>query len=672
LKRRSVMNTGENEQGLRKVLDLTRLISIVLLLLHFYYVGYDAFAQWQLTSKFSDRILANIDKTGLFQPFHKVKLIVLVFLLIGLIGVKGRKDGKVRYKSCLWQLGIGLTLYFASAIVWYLPWDPIVRGEGYMLSASTGFLLILTGGTLLSRIMKVKLSEDIFNRENESFPQEERYLENEFSVNLPTRYTHKNKIREGWINIVNPFRGSIILGNPGSGKTFFCIRHFIQQHIQKGFCLFVYDFKFDDLSRLAYNYLLKYQDQYRVPPQFYVINFDDLSRTNRCNPLDPASMHDLTDASESARTILMALNREWIKRQGDFFVESAITFVTANMWFLKKYAGGRFCTLPHLIELIQTDYSKLFSVLRTDPEIQALINPFVSAFLNDAMEQLEGQVASARIAMASLSSPSLYYVLSDNEFTLDINNPAAPKVVCAGNNPQKQHVYGAVLSLYLTRLIKIINTKGRQKCGVIFDEFPTLYFSGMDNLLATARSNLVAATLGIQDFSQLKKDYGRDQAEVLFNIPGNIISGQVTGDTAKQLSDRMGKILQNKQSVSVNSQDTSTSHSQQLDLAVPASKIAALSSGEFVGMVADNPDMKIRLKAFHCEIVNNHKAIEREEAAFVDIPTIRKITLEDVEDAFLTIKEDIIDMVDGLITEMQADPEMAQLIVNKTIPESEE
>lgn len=663
------MNTGENEQGLRKILDLTRLISIVLLLLHFYYVGYDAFTEWQITSKFSDRVLTNVEKTGLFQPFNKAKVIALGFLLIGLIGVRGRKNVKIRIKSCLWQLGVGLILYFVSAITWYLPWEGTTLTEGYILVTSIGFVLIMTGGTLLSRIVKVKMSEDIFNRENESFPQEERFLTNEYSVNLPTQYHHKNKVRPGWINIVNPFRGTIVLGNPGSGKTFYCIRHFIHQHIQKGFCLFVYDFKFDDLSRLTYNYLLKYKDHYPVPPRFYVINFDDLSRTNRCNPLDPVTMHDLTDASESARTILLALNREWIKRQGDFFVESAITFITANMWFLKKYAGGRFCTLPHLIELIQTDYSKLFSVLRTDPEIQALINPFVSAFLNDAMEQLEGQVASARIAMASLSSPSLYYVLSDNEFTLDINNPKEPKVVCAGNNPQKQHVYGAVLSLYLTRLIKIINTKGRQKCGVIFDEFPTLYFSGMDNLLATARSNKVAATLGVQDFSQLKKDYGRDQAEVLFNIPGNILSGQVTGDTAKQLSDRLGKILQNKQSISVNSQDTSTSHSQQLDLAVPASKIAGLSSGEFVGMVADNPDMKIQLKAFHCEIVNDYQAIRKEEASFVDIPVIREIAPEDIEDAFLTIKEDIIDLVDGMITQMQADPEMAQLIVNKAIPD---
>jgi hypothetical protein len=663
------MNTGENEQGLRKILDLTRLISLVLLLLHFYYICYNAFDRWGLTSKLTDRILAKIEKTGLFQPFHRIKVIAFVFFLIGLIGVRGRKDGKFNLRSCLWQLGSGAIAYFVSALIWYLPLTETDLAILYIAATSIGFFVFFTGGTLLSRLMKVRLSEDIFNRENESFPQEEKLLKNEFSVNLATKYNYKNKLRNGQINVVTPFAGSLVCGQAGSGKTVYVLRNYIQQHIQKGFCLFVYDFKFDDLSRLAYNYLLKYQNNYPVMPKFFVINFDDLSRTNRCNPLDPSSMHDLTDASESARTILMALNREWIKRQGDFFVESAITFVTANMWFLRQYEGGKYCTLPHLIELIQTDYSKLFSILRTDPTISSLITSFVSAFLNDAMEQLEGQVASARIAMASLASPSLYYVLTENEFTLDINNPKEPKIVCAGNNPQKQHVYGAVLSLYLTRLIKIINTKGRQKCGVIFDEFPTLYFSGMDNLLATARSNLVAATLGIQDFTQLKKDYGRDQAEVLFNLPGNIICGKATGDTAKQLSERIGKVLQTKHSVSINSQDTSTSQSQQMDLAVPPAKIAGLSSGEFVGMVADTPGTKIQLKAFHCEIVADFDAINSEEAAFVNIPAIRDVTPEDIEDNFLRIKEDIIDLVDGMIAQMQGDPEMAQLIVNKSIPE---
>lgn len=359
--------------------------------------------------------------------------------------------------------------------------------------------------------------------------------------------------------------------------------------------MFVYDFKFDDLSVIVYNTWLENRHKYKVPAEFYVINFDDLSRTHRCNPLNPSGMLDITDAAESARTILMGLNREWIKRQGDFFVESPINFLTAIIWFLRKYRDGEFCTLPHVIELMQADYDSLFTLLRTEKEIDVLINPFVNAYLNDVMEQLEGQIASAKVAMARLSSPQLYYVLSGNDFTLDINDPDKPKLVCMGNNPQKIQIYGAVLSLYVNRLVKLVNKKGKLKSSLVFDEFPTIYLNNMDSLIATARSNKVATCLGIQDFSQLRKDYGREQADVIMNIVGNIVSGQVTGDTAKQLSERFGKIMQDRETLSINSQDTSISRSRQLDAAVPPSKIAALSSGEFVGMVADNLDIIIKV-----------------------------------------------------------------------------
>src|SRR5438128_504717 len=432
-------------------------------------------------------------------------------------------------------------------------------------------------------------------------------------------------MRKSWINIINPFRALLVLGSPVSGKSYFVIRHVITQHIAKGYTMFVYDFKYDDLSRIAYNTYLKHKNSYPVLPQFYVINFDDLSRSHRCNPLGHASMEDITDAAESARTILLGLNREWIKRQGDFFVESPINFLSAIIWFLRKYQDGEYCTLPHVIELMQVDYDSLFTVLRAEKEIEVLINPFITAYLNDAMEQLEGQIASAKVAMARLSSPQLYYVLSGNDFTLDINNPDEPKIVCMGNNPQKIQIYGAVLSLYVTRLVKLVNKKGKQKSSLIFDEFPTIYLNNIDSLIATARSNKVATTLGIQDFSQLRKDYGKEQADVIMNITGNIISGQVTGDTAKQLSERFGKIMQDRASYSINSADTSVSHSTQLESAIPPSKISALSSGEFVGMVADDPDSKIDLKTFHCELLNDHAGLKEENDSYKELPVIRQL-----------------------------------------------
>src|ERR1044072_5713843 len=325
------------------------------------------------------------------------------------------------------------------------------------------------------------------------------------------------------------------------------------------------------------------------------------------------------------QTIMLGLNRSWIKRQGKFFVEAPINFLTSVIWFLRKFRDGEYCTLPHAIEMMQVDYDRLFTVLRTENEIEAYLNPFLSAYLNDSMEQLQGQIDAARISIARLSSPALYYVLSGNDFTLDIKNPEAPKIVCLANNPQKQQVYGAVLSLYISRMIKIINQRNKMKSSIIFDEFPTIYFNGIDNLIATARSNKVATTIAVQDYSQLKNGYSREQAEVILNIMGNIISGQVSGDSAKFLSEKFGRIMQDRQSISINSNDTSISKSKQLEQAIPASTIAGLSSGEFVGMVADNPDQVIDLKSFHCEILNDHTALKSESESYQSIPEIHKV-----------------------------------------------
>lgn len=659
------MNTGENQQALVKILDMTRFIAITILVLHFYYYLYGAFLQWGLTHEVTKRLMGNIQNTGLFSSFIKSKLIALMFLVISLVGARGKKDEKLNYKVAFAFIISGLVTYFISYLLLLLPL-PITQLAGiYMLVTGIGFLLILSGGTLLSRIIKDKLDNDIFNSENETFPQEERLLENEYSINLPAQYKLKNKVRKSWISIVNPFRAILVAGSPGAGKSYFVIRHIISQHIEKGFTMFVYDFKFPDLSVIAYNHWLKNKSKFSKPPKFYYINFDDLNRSHRCNALDPAAMLDITDATESARTILMGLNREWIKKQGDFFVESPINFLTAIIWYLKKYKDGQFCTLPHVIELMQVDYDSLFTLLRTEKEIEVLINPFVNAYLNDVMEQLEGQIASAKVAMARLASPQLYYVLSGSDFSLDINNPDDPKIVCMGNNPQKIQIYGAVLSLYVNRLVKLVNQKGKIKSSLVFDEFPTIYLNGIDSLIATARSNLVSTCLGVQDFSQMRKDYGREQADVIVNITGNIISGQVVGDTARALSERFGKIMQDRISYSINSGDTSISKSKQLDSAIPPSKIAALSSGEFVGMVADEPKQKIELKAFHCEIINNHDALKAEENSYRPIPEVRSINNEMVQRNFLQIRQDIQNIISNEMERLLNDPAQRHLVIKK-------
>lgn len=365
---------------------------------------------------------------------------------------------------------------------------------------------------------------------------------------------------------------------------------------------------------------------------------------------------DITDAADSSRTILMALNREWIRKTGDFFVESPIVFLTAIFWYLKKYKNGIFCTLPHAIELCSVEYKKLFPVLSLEESgsTTILLNPFLSAWLNGANEQLEGQIASAKIGMARLASPSLYYILSGNDFTLDINDPQAPKLVCVGNNPAKAQIYGAVLSLCTERMLKMVNRKGRLKSTLIFDEFPTIFVNNIDSLIATARSNKVATTLAIQDFSQLRKDYGKEQADVIINVCGNIASGQVLGDSARQISDRIGRIMQERESISINSSDTSVSKSTQLEAAIPPSRIASLSSGEFVGAVADDPLQKIKLKAFHCEIQADIAAINREEAAYEELPVIRNVTPEVIQQNYMQIKQDIESLIESELSRINA------------------
>lgn len=661
------MNTGENAEALKKIIDFTRKGSLLLLGLHFYVYCYSAFERWGLTHSIIKQILTGIGNTGLFNQFYISKIAAIVLLIVSLIGAKGKKDEKLKPWTSLRLIIAGILIYTGSYLLLKLKADLPVLAVAYMASTATGYLLMLNGGVLLSRLLKQRLDGDIFNKLQETFPQEERLLENEYSINLPARYNLKGKIRHSYISIINPFRSTLCCGTPGAGKSYFFVNHVIRQHISKGFSLFCYDFKFPDLSIIAYNSYLKHKHRYKVEPKFHVIDFDDIY--NQCNPLYPESMTDITDATESSRTIMLGLNREWVRKTGDFFVESPINFLTGIIWFLRKYKDGKYCTLPHCIELMQMNYDQLFPVLRTEPEIEVLINPFVTAYLNGAMEQLEGQIASAKITMARLSSPKLYYVLSGNDFTLDINNPREPKIVCVGNNPQKSQVYGAVLSLYVSRMLKLVNKKGKLKSSLIFDEFPTIYIggvSGIEGTIATARGNLVATTLAVQDISQLRKDYGKESADVIFNIVGNIISGQVLGDTAETLSKRFGRIMQQRESLSINSNDTSISRSTQLETAIPASTISTLSAGEFVGAVADNPDMKIPQKIFHCEIINDHEALKKEADAYVPIPKPAgkpEVTQAEIDENYKRIKDEVVMIIESEMERIYDTPELAHLLV---------
>ena len=510
-------------RALAKIMDFLRAVSIILVVMNVYWFCYEAIRLWGVDIGVVDRILMNFNRTaGLFRSILYTKLFAVLLLALSCLGTKGVKGEKITWGRIWTALAVGFVLFFLNWWILALPL-PIEAVTGlYILTVGAGYVCLLMGGLWMSRLLKHNLMDDVFNNENESFMQETRLIESEYSVNLPTRFYYKKRWNNGWINVVNPFRASIVLGTPGSGKSYAVVNNFIKQQIEKGFSMYVYDFKFSDLSTIAYNHLLNHPEGYKVKPKFYVINFDDPRRSHRCNPIHPDFMEDITDAYESAYTIMLNLNKSWVQKQGDFFVESPIILFAAIIWYLKIFRNGKYCTFPHAIEFLNRRYEDIFPILTSYPELENYLSPFMDAWLGGAAEQLMGQIASAKIPLSRMISPQLYWVMSDSEFTLDINNPEEPKILCVGNNPDRQNIYGAALGLYNSRIVKLINKKGMLKSSVIIDELPTIYFKGLDNLIATARSNKVAVCLGFQDFSQLVRDYGDKEAKVVMNTVGNI------------------------------------------------------------------------------------------------------------------------------------------------------
>ena len=657
-----IMQGEDDLRGLAKIVAFMRAVSILLVLMHLYWFCYGFFLERGWTLEIINKILGNFQRTaGLFSHILYTKVFALVLLALSCLGTKGVKNEKITWSKIYVALGIGFVLFFLNFPL--LKLSQTTAAFLYILTTGFGFIALMVAGVWMSRLLRNNLMDDVFNNENESFQQETKLMENEYSVNLPTKFYYKNKWNEGWINVVNPFRATIVLGTPGSGKSYAVINNYIKQHIEKGFSMYIYDFKFDDLSTIAYNHLLKHSDKYKIPPKFYVINFDDPRKSHRCNPLNPDFMTDISDAYEAAYTIMLNLNRSWIQKQGDFFVESPIILLAAIIWYLKIYENGKYCTFPHAIELLNKKYADIFTILTTYPDLENYLSPFMDAWQGGAQDQLQGQIASAKIPLSRMISPQLYWVMTGDDFTLDINNPQEPKILCVGNNPDRQNIYSAALGLYNSRIVKLINKKGQLKSSVIIDELPTIYFRGLDNLIATARSNKVAVCLGFQDYSQLIRDYGDKEAKVIQNTVGNIFSGQVVGETAKNLSERFGKVLQRRQSMTINRNDKSTSISTQLDSLIPASKISTLTQGVFVGAISDNFDERIEQKIFHAEIVVDNEKVAAETKAYQKIPQIRSFdnisgedTMKQEIDAnYRQIKLDIIQIIETEMERIESD-----------------
>ena len=612
-------------------MEFMRAISIVFVVIHVYWFCYRAFVDAGINIGVVDKILLNFQRTaGLFSNLLVTKVFAVIFLALSCLGTKGVKNQKMTWRKIYTAFLSGLVLFFMNWWMFDLPFSPTVDAAIYTVTLTAGYILLL--------------------------------------------------MSDGWINVVNVFRASIVLGTPGSGKSYAVVNNYIKQMISKGFALYLYDYKFDDLSVIAYNELLKNIDKYRVRPEFYVINFDDPRRSHRCNPISPKFMADISDAYESAYTILLNLNKTWIQKQGDFFVESPIILLAAIIWYLRIYKDGKYCTFPHAIEFLNKPYADIFTILTSYPSLENYLSPFMDAWQGGAQDQLQGQIASAKIPLSRMISPQLYWVMTGDDFTLDLNNPEHPKILCVGNNPDRQNIYSAALGLYNSRIVKLVNKKGQLKSSIIIDELPTIYFRGIDNLIATARSNKVAVCLGFQDFSQLTRDYGEKEAKVIQNTVGNIFSGQVVGETAKSLSERFGKILQQRQSISINRQDTSTSINTQLDSLIPASKIANLSQGTFVGSVADNFGEEIDQKIFHARIIVDNEKVAAETKAYKKIPVINEfkdadgndIMQQQIERNYSRIKADVLQIIEDEMQRIKTDPDLQHLIPKEDSDRKEE
>ena len=457
--------------------------------------------------------------------------------------------------------------------------------------------------------------DDEFNEKNQVFKQESIVKTNPYSVNFKTD--------NGTINVVNPFRATMVLGTPGSGKSYSVIEEYIRQHIQKQFTMMVYDFKYPSLAKETYAFFEYYKKGYKIEPKFTVVSLDDLAQSSFVNPISPNLIRKAADAIEASQTVLYNLNKEWITKK-DFFAQSAISYFACCIYFLKIYEEGKYCTLPHAISLASCPDEDVFKIFKGYPELKFFMTPFADALAKEAYEQLAGQTASARIPLSQLATKELFWVMGNNVYpemnvSLDINNPESPTIFVLANSPLTQTTNSPALGLVATQLLKEINKQNQQPCSVLIDELPTMYFMGLDNLIATARSNKISTTIGMQDLEQLKRDYGDKIAETIFNIVGNIFSGSVRSGTATKLQDIFGKKKQKLKNVSVDTSTTSYTINESLEFVIPVSTISQLSQGEFVGVVADNFGEEINRKIFRGKIKVDS---ERKDQIKKDIPIL--------------------------------------------------
>ena len=636
------MANSHDSRTASNVSTLSETTGIILMLVYFYVYCFPLFEQWHLTSTITNRILQAILRTGLYDDNVYSKLYPVGFILLGMLAGRGRKEPGLSWRLSFMELSIAFMLYLVTPLLW----DKDYNGQGwyiaYIIITSLNLSWIsFSAGRLIRYIPLPWARNDPFGHDVTGFPQLNKRLSGRFSLHLRTRYGYKGKLFDGWLNLVNPRRGVLIIGSPGSGKSYFIISPLIRQVIEKGMAVVIYDFKYDALTRIAYEHFVTNRKKYPALSSFYAIHFTDPSRSHRCNVLAPETMTWLADALAVSQTILLSLNKTWIDRQGDFFVESPINFLAALIWFLRQYEGGKYCTLPHVIELARLPYDELFVVLASEPSIENLIDPFLRAYSNSSTEMLDGQLASTKIPLARLSSPDIYYILTGNDLSLQINNPKAPAILCLGGDPNRSEALAPVLGLYLDRLNRICNQPKKHPCAIVCDEFATIRVPAFLTTMATGRSNEILPIIAVQDMAQLRTLYSRNEADWILNISGNVLCGQVGGDTAKNISDRFPKVLRERQSMSVNSADTSVSKHLEWEDSVSPATVAGQTSGEFVGVLADDPSGKMPVKIFQAAILRDKK----DDVQGMDLPVVRAVGAPELQACYEQVKIDIAGMV---------------------------
>jgi hypothetical protein len=569
----------------------------------------------------------------IYQNILLGKIAILVAIALSAIGTAAKKNLDLIPRSqIVIPITIGLILFFGSIYIYTLE-DSIlvfdltsIENLGYILSTLIGSVLIHTSLDNVSKAIKSGLGKDEWNIEGESFLQDKKKLENPFSVNIPMKFYYKGKVHKGWINLVNPFRGTFVIGTPGSGKSFGVINPFIRQMIGKGFTMCLYDFKFPDLAQIAYFHFLKAQDKRKNSNfKFHVINLDEVEYSRRINPINRRYLKTVANASETAEAIFQSLQKSDSSGGADrFFEQSAINFLSACIFFVSRYEDGKYSTFAHVLDFLNRDYEDIFNCLTKHPELRSMVSPFRSAYEKKVFKQLEGQVGTLKIFLSRLNTKETAWVFSGDDFDLKISDPNSPSILVLANSTETQSITGTCYSVVINRLTRLINTKGNLPTALIADEAPTFYIHKIENLISTARSNKVAVLLGLQELPQLNQLQGKDTASTMTSVIGNVLCGSVRHkDTLSWLEMMFGKRKQLGQSVSIDRNRTSVSYSEKYEPLIPAGKIASMHTGEIAGIIATEGtqfDGKYKTSNIHCRVNLNIKEIQQEENSYRTTP----------------------------------------------------